>query len=493
MHHIPIKTVIQDYFMLQRLLSKISINAITLSMASIGFSGLSYADSLADIYELALINDPALQAAEANYKAGREIKSQAIAQLLPHLSGSATYSESDRTNGNKQYFSAGLSPESNLDSDSETTAYSIALTQNLFNLSAFFAFKQSTALSQQAELQFSIDQQSLILRSANTYFNVLRSKDNLTSALSEEKAIKQQLEQTQQRYDVGLIAITDVHEARAAFDLAVANRLTEKVSLGIAYEDLAALTGRQHSHLYNLSDDFKTTKPEPSSAEAWVSFASENNLSIKLAEQVAEASNQHANVRKSDHAPTIKATLRYDDSSTDTALSDNNSSADLPDTFSNFQGSTIEVRLNVPIWEGGFKHSKRRQAGYEQVRDQANLVAAKRTAFREARSNYLTTVADTARVNARQLAIISARSALDATQAGYDAGTRNIVDLLNAQRDLFRAERDYANTRYNYVINSLKLKQAAGTLSPQDIYDLNEWLVAPKAILKSETINSFNG
>ena len=208
---------------------------------------------------------------------------------------------------------------------------------------------------------------------------------------------------------------------------------------------------------------------------------------------MAEASNQQANVRKSDHAPTIKATLRYDDSSTDTALSDNNSSADLPDTFSNFQGSTIEVRLNVPIWEGGFKHSKRRQAGYEQVRDQANLVAAKRTAFREARSNYLTTVADTARVNARQLAIISARSALDATQAGYDAGTRNIVDLLNAQRDLFRAERDYANTRYNYVINSLKLKQAAGTLSPQDIYDLNEWLVAPKAILKSETINSFNG
>ncbi|MBT6579130.1 MAG: TolC family protein, partial [Cellvibrionales bacterium] len=118
--------------------------------------------------------------------------------------------------------------------------------------------------------------------------------------------------------------------------------------------------------------------------------------------------------------------------------------------------------------------------------------AAKRTAFREARSNYLTTVADTARVNARQLAIVSARSALDATQAGYDAGTRNIVDLLNAQRDLFRAERDHANTRYNYVINSLKLKQAAGTLSPQDIYDLNEWLVAPKAVLKSETVNSFN-
>ena len=479
--------------MLLRLLSKISLNAIFLSVTAIGYSGLSQADSLVDVYELALINDPTLQAAEASYKAGQEIKAQAISQLLPQINGSASYSESDRTSSNKQYFSESFSPPAtNLDSDTETTAYSISLTQNLFNLSAFFAFKQSTALSRQAELQFSIDQQSLILRSANTYFNVLRSKDNLTSAKAEEKAIKQQLEQTQQRYDVGLIAITDVHEARAAFDLAVANRLTEEVSLGIAYESLAALTGQQpqqHSNLYNLSDDFKTNKPQPETAQAWVNFAAENNLNIKLAEQIAEASNQNANVKKSMHAPTVQAVLRYDDSSSDTILSDNNSSAEIPDTFSNLNGSSIEVRLNVPIWEGGLKHSQRRQAGYEQVRDQANLVAAKRTAFREARSSYLITVADTARVNARKLAITSALSALDATQAGYDAGTRNIVDLLNAQRDLFRAQRDHANTRYDYVINSLKLKQAAGTLNPQDIYDLNQWLVAPGAVLKSETVN----
>ena len=479
--------------MLYRLLSKIPVNTIVLSVTVISCSGLSQADSLVDVYELALINDPTLQAAEASYKAGQEIKSQAISQLLPQINGSASYSESDRTSSNKQYFSESFSPPAtDLDSETETTTYSISLTQNLFNLSAFFAFKQSTALSQQAELQFGIDQQSLILRSADTYFDVLRSKDNLTSSLAEEKAIKQQLEQTQQRYDVGLIAITDVHEARAAFDLAVANRLTEEVSLGIAYENLAALTGRSHSNLFNLSDDFKTNKPEPNTADAWVSFAAENNLSIKLAEKIAEASNQNANVKKSMHAPTVQAVLSYDDSSSDTILSDNNSNAEIPDTFSNLHGSSIEVRLNVPIWEGGLKHSQRRQAGYEQVRDQAKLVAAKRAAFREARSSYLITVADTARVNARRLAITSALSALDATQAGYDAGTRNIVDLLNAQRDLFRAQRDHANTRYDYVINSLKLKQAAGTLNPQDIYDLNEWLVAPNAVLKSETVNLTN-
>jgi outer membrane protein len=469
-------------------LSKTLINTKILLMLAISFSGASQADSLADIYELALINDPSLQAAEASYKAGREIKAQAISQLLPQINAGARYSESDTTSSNKQFFSESFSPpETNRDSDAETTVYSISLTQNLFNLSAFFAFKQSVALTQQAELQFSIDQQSLILRSANTYFNVLRSKDNLTSSLAEQKAIKQQLEQTQQRYDVGLIAITDVHEARAAFDLAVANRLTEEVSLGVAYENLAALTGQQHSNLFNLSDDFKTNKPEPSAPEAWVKFAADNNLHIQLAEQIANASSQNAKVKKFAHAPTVQAVLRYDDSTSDTSSSDNILNNQIPDTFSNFKGSTVEVRLNMPIWEGGFKHSQRRQAGYEQVRDQANLVAAKRTAFREARSSYLTTVADTARVNARKLAITSALSALDATQAGYDAGTRNVVDLLNAQRDLFRAQRDHANTRYDYVINSLKLKQAAGILSPQDIYDLNKWLVAPAAALKSET------
>lgn len=482
------------------------------------------AENLTDIYQLALINDPTLQAAEASFKAGSEIKAQAISQLLPSISASASYIDSQEDSESLRFFSADIPFASEFDTENETTSYSISLTQNIFNLSAFFAFKQSKALSKQAELQFAIDQQSLIIRTAEAYFNVLRGRDNLISSLAEEKAIKQQLEQTQQRYDVGLIAITDVHEARAAYDLAVANRLTEEVNLGIAYENLAALTGQQHTNLHNLASDFTTSKPQPETPEAWVEFANENNLSIKLAEQIAEASNQNANVKKAAHAPTVQAIVRYNDSSTDTSqFSENdrisqtsipatvfdtggnpvevNTTASnivntgpgpIPDSFSNSDGTTIELKLELPIFLGGLRHSERRQAGYERVRDQANLVAAKRTAFREARSSYLTTVADTARVNARSLAITSAESALDATQAGYDAGTRNIVDLLNAQRDLFRAQRDHANTRYDYVINSLKLKEAAGILSPDDIYELNKWLVPPAPVLRSETTNAVN-
>jgi outer membrane protein len=464
-----------------------------ISVIIAGFSSATYANNLTDIYELALINDPTLQAAEASYKAGSEIKAQAISQLLPQLKASASYKDSDEDAESLRFFSANQPFPSNFQNESETKSYNISLTQSLFNLQAFFAFKQSKALSKQAELQFAIDQQSLIIRTAEAYFDVLRSRDNLTSALSEEKAINQQLEQTQQRYDVGLIAITDVHESRAAFDLAVAERLTEEVNLGIAYENLAALTGQQHTNIYNLASDFATAKPQPETAEAWVEFASNNNLSIKLAEQIAEASNQNASVKKSAHAPTIKGSITYQDTSSDTSQFDNDSAAALPDSFSNTDGTTFEVSIDIPIFLGGLTHSERRQAGYERVRDQANLVAAKRTAFREARSSYLITVADTARINARSLAITSAESALDATQAGYDAGTRNIVDLLNAQRDLFRAQRDHANTRYDYVINSLKLKEAAGILSPADIYDINKWLVPPAPVLKSQTMGSDAG
>tara|TARA_S200000501_G_scaffold379014_1_gene446402 strand:- start:32652 stop:34115 length:1464 start_codon:yes stop_codon:yes gene_type:complete len=448
------------------------------------------AANLVDIYELALINDPTLQAAHASFNASQEIKAKAVSQLLPQISARASYAETDEDinskfySGNFDVAAFGGNPISTTNIDSDTTAYSVTLSQDLFNLSAYFSFQQSRALSKQGELQLAIDQQDLIIRTANAYFDVLRGQDNLTSALAEEKAIQQQLEQTQQRYDVGLIAITDVHESQAAYDLAVADRLTEEVGLGIAYENLAALTGQGHTNLSNLDAGFVTQKPTPNKAEDWVAFAAENNLSIKLAEQVAEAANQNAKAKKAATAPTLKATLRYNDSDQD-ADNTNLITETSNTSFSYRDGTTAEITLDLPIWAGGLKQAERREAGFQRVRDQANLIAAKRSAFRDARSSFLTTVADTARVNARRLAIISAESALDATEAGYDAGTRNIVDLLNAQRDLFRAQRDYANTRYDFIINSLGLKRAAGILAPSDIYELNNWLVEPEISLQA--------
>ena len=469
-------------------LAKRYLAVLSCGLTCFAINPWAQAANLVDIYELALINDPTLQAAQANFNASQEIKAKAISQLLPQISAKASYTETDEDNRNLPYIGNFIIPgeltESSSTTESENRSYSVSLSQNLFNLSAYFTFQQSRALSRQGELQLAIDQQALIIRTANAYFDVLRGQDNLTSALAEEKAIQQQLEQTQQRYDVGLIAITDVYESRAAYDLAVANRLTEEVSLGIAYEGLTALTGQAHTNLANLAASFATNKPSPDRAEDWVAFAAENNLSIKLAEQVAEASNHNAKAKKRATAPSLKATLRYNDSEQD-ADNTNLVTEDEQSSFSNRDGTTAEITLDLPIWAGGLKQAERREAGFQRVRDQANLIAAKRSAFRDARSSFLTTVADTARVNARKLAITSAESALDATEAGYDAGTRNIVDLLNAQRDLFRAQRDYANTRYDFIINSLGLKRAAGILAPSDIYELNNWLIEPEISLQS--------
>ena len=394
------------------------------AMLSCGFACFAInpwaqAANLVDIYELALINDPTLQAAQASFNASQEIKAKALSQLLPQISARASYTETDDDNRNLPYFGSFTIPggltESSSTTESENRSYSVSLSQNLFNLSAYFSFKQSRALSKQGELQLAIDQQDLIIRTANAYFDVLRGQDNLTSALAEEKAIQQQLEQTQQRYDVGLIAITDVHESQAAYDLAVANRLTEEVGLGIAYENLAALTGQAHTNLSNLAAGFVTQKPTPNKAEDWVAFAAENNLSIKLAEQVAEAANQNAKAKKAAFTPSLKAKINYSDTKNDT--DDLLNGANIP-SYSYSDGTSAEITLDLPIWAGGLKQAERREAGFQRVRDQANLITAKRTAFRDARSSFLTTVADTARVNARRLAITSAESALDATEAG---------------------------------------------------------------------------
>ena len=211
---------------------------LSFAFACFAMNPWAQAASLVDIYELALVNDPALQAAQANFNASQEIKAKAISQLLPQISARASYTETDE-DINSKFYSAnfdvaafGGDPISSTNIESDTISYSVTLSQDLFNLSAYFSFQESRALSRQGELQLAIDQQELIIRTAKAYFDVLRGQDNLTSALAEEKAIQQQLEQTQQRYEVGLIAITDVYESRAAFDLAVANRLTQEVSLG---------------------------------------------------------------------------------------------------------------------------------------------------------------------------------------------------------------------------------------------------------------------
>jgi outer membrane protein len=451
------------------LLRPLSI-AIALCIAS----SANQADTLADIYELSLENDAQLKRKEATYKANIENEEQAFSALLPSIMASGRYQEDDfdATGFNQSTLTT---DKSNL--DSETTSYDISLQQNLFDLSAWFSFKSGQETTKQATAQFAFDQQDVIVRVAEAYFDVLRALDNLEASKAEERATKRQLEQTQQRFDVGLIAITDVHEARAVYDTTVVQRLTDEGNLGTSYESLTVLTDQSHNNLWLLNKDFPVVDPDPVSRSEWVDFALQNNYALKAALYGMESARQNATAKKMEHAPKITGSYAYSDSDREGDLDVEGVPFPINQDRET-DGTSWNISLTIPLYSGGRVSSQRRQA-YEQYNEALqNKIETQRTVVRNARASHITVVTDVQRVKARQQTIVSTSSALDATQAGYEVGTRNIVDVLQAQRALFNAIRDYANSRYNYVLNLLKLKRAAGTLTPQDIYDINQWMVA---------------
>lgn len=440
------------------------------------------ADTLLDVYELAVKNDPVIKAAEATYRAGREFEVQGRSQLLPQVGAQAEYGETDVTQkstrtipiGGETYTSA-----SDYDVQDEEENYYLTLSQKLFDVPAWFSFKQGKELTKQAEVQFAADQQDLIVRTVEAYVLVLRAIDNLKSSRAAEAAFQRQLEQTQQRFEVGLIAITDVHEARAAYDLAVVNRLTDEGNLGVAYEALSVLTGQPHSNLWLLGEEFPVIDPQPGTAEEWVKLAMEGNLGLKVANYAAEAALQSSQASRAQHLPKITGQVNLLDTSTDGDNLDNIGRATYP-TSVDTEGNSFMITMSMPLYAGGGISSQRRQSYENYIAARETHTSVMRDTIQFTRSLHLGVVTDVQRVKARKQAIVSAQSALDATTAGYEVGTRNVVDVLNAQQVLFTAIRDYANSRYDYVVRLLRLRKQAGMLSPEDVHALNRWLVEPK-------------
>lgn len=423
---------------------------------------VAQADSLQEIYRLALENDPQLKADTAAYQAGKEATNIGRAALLPQINAQASVQKTDRDDTDNLLVNG-----SNLEQDQ--TSWNITLNQALFDLSAWYGYQQGKASTQQAEEQFKADQQSLMIRSAQAYFNVLRAIDNLETAEAEEKALAQQLEQTQQRFEVGISAITDVHEAQAAYDIASATRLEAEGNLGISYEALEVLTGQPHNTIAPLQSNFPVLKPEPAERHAWVEFALQNNQALKVARHAAEAAQQNSRARTADHAPTLTGFVSY----TDTDNDGTNANVNFD---SHSETEVYTIRLDVPIFTGGRTSGLRRQAVAQSLQAKEIANRTQRDIIQATRSLHLQVSTDVARIKARNQAVTSSQSALDATQAGYEVGTRNLVDILNAQRALFQARRNYSNSLYDYIINTLQLKEAAGTLSPNDITELDQWL-----------------
>jgi len=248
---------------------------------------LAVSDSLVDIYESALENDPVLRAARASFNADREIKNIRRAALLPQLSASGEYRESETNENSRTTFNIEgqvLSSISEGTIDNNGTSYNVSLSQAIFDMPSWYRFQGGKALSKSARAQFAADQQSLIIRVSDAYFNVLRAFDNMQTRKAEERAIQRQLEQTRERFEVGLLPVTDVHEAQAVYDDAAVNSLEAKGTLNIAFEQLQVLTGQDHNVLAGLAEKFVATNPQPLSNNEWVDFAIGNNYQLKVAE-----------------------------------------------------------------------------------------------------------------------------------------------------------------------------------------------------------------
>ena len=416
-------------------------------------------ENLADVYELALKNDPLLKAAEATYRAGKENRSQGIAGLLPTLSVGGS------TNWNEYRVEEQIIDQYN------SNSYLASLNQPIFRLDKWFQFERGTALSEAASAEFAYQQQETMIRVASAYFNVLNSIDSLNAARAEEKAIGRQKDLAKKRFDVGLAAITEVQETQAAFDLTVVSRIAREAQLDSARESLTSIVGRDIKLLSPLSDNFEISLPDPLDRESWVSLGLKNNYQLKAAKLQRDAAQASARSTASNHLPQIDLVGRMSKSTS----KQGKFGGFIQNPLFGVEQDTRQysIQFNLPLYAGGAISSARRQAYANYDRSKEQAIYAERSTVRDVRSNHFGVQTQVANVTARKQALASAESALEATQIGYEVGTRNTVDLLDAQKRLFQAQRDYASSRYDYIISMLRLKASVGSLSPKDLMNIS--------------------
>jgi len=345
------------------------------------------------------------------------------------------------------------------------------LTQSVLNLANWYNFQSAKARDKAAAVNLAAQEQDLIMRVATAYFDVLRAIDTLETNVQEEEAALRSLEQTRQREEVGLVAITDVFDSQAAYDLAQNTTILQQDILQSRYEALAAITGQPHPSIEVLREDFPILEVD-GSLNDWENEAERSSLAIAAAEYNLEASRKNLKARKSDHLPTIDFSGGWNHNVTAPIVSQG-----IQIGGGAFDRTSLALSLSIPIYSGGAVSSRKRAAEYNVISAQESLNLTERQLTQNIRNAYRRVNTDVLVIAQRQQSITSAQSALDATELGAEVGTRNIVEVLRARENLYRALRQYADARYNYVLDSLILRQVAGILTPQDIIDLNEWLL----------------
>jgi outer membrane protein len=430
------------------------------------------AETLLEIYQLAEQQDPQLKIVNQERLAILEKQPQARALLLPQVTLGGSITENWRTQDWMHRNS----------SENTSAGYNVSLNYALYQHGRQIQLEQVDSQISQAEANYENAKQQLLERVAERYFAVLAAHDNLKFAGSAKKAFRRQWEQAQQRFDVGLIAITDVQEARAGYDLAVAEEIQAQNELDNAIEALREITGHYHRALASLNADAPLLDPQPKDVEAWTEIAFKQNPQLQAAQYAVETARQEIEKQRAAQLPTVDLVgqhrygdiLRGDEAAPNTLTTEN----------------TIGVQLNYFLYEGGAIRSRVREAKQRHIQALEQMEQQRRNIELQTRQAFLTLLANISRAKALKQALISTETALKAIKIGFESGTRTSVDVVNAQRDLLAAQRDYARARYDYILNTLRLKQAVGILNVQDLEGINNWLVQYTIELQEEEDNS---
>jgi outer membrane protein len=430
---------------------------------------LASANELTRIYQLALENDAQLRAAEGVRDAAIAGNPQARGALLPQITGTGTWSQGDSTTTTT---TTAVPTASEEDADTDGEDLRLTLRQALFDAGAWNRWQSAGRQAAAAQANYVIAEQNLAFRVTEAYFNLLAAADSVRFADAEKKAVERQLELAKKRFEVGLSAITDVQEAQARYDLTVAQMIEAEQALTTAQVAVGEITGASDAKIVPLKEEIPLVGPNPGNVDEWLKTASENSLNIRVAKATAEAANQSLDAAWAGHYPTVYFVGEK-------AVGDTSSVSPVGGTYDQEYDTTdLRVVLNVPIFAGGSTQAAVSAARGTRDQRAAELESRKRETERTTRNAYQGVVAGVSRVQAYKQAVVSNTTALEASEVGLEVGARTAVDVLNAQRELYRAQRDYARSRYDYLLNILRLKQAAGQLAPKDLNEIDGLLGA---------------
>ena len=459
-------------------------------------SATASAEDLLTVFDQAVVNDPLVREAEYTRKATREAKPQAWAAYLPQIGGQWTKLNRDLTTQSISPVLVPTDPNDNTSplvlqnqgqngsSSPETTQWNLQLTQSIFNWGQLVGLKQAGRVVAQADADYGVAQQDLALRVAQRYFDVLAAQDNVQAQQASLDAISRQLEQADKRFEVGLIAITDVQEARAARDTAAADLIAAKRALASAQEFLREITDMQYAVLSTPRATMPLKMPEPADAQKWLEASMEQNLALTSSRLGADIARDDVRMNFGGHLPQVDLTVgkshtEIDRTNTFGAVPGFPQGGSLSSNSDTDGDKSIVLSVTVPIWSSGGTSSRVRQSSYRWQAAKQRLERVSRETERASRDAYLGVVSEISRVQALKQALESSATALRATEAGYDVGTRTAVDVLAARRTLVAAQTAFSRSKYDYVLNVLTLKQAAGILDRKALEDVNGWLETP--------------